>query len=96
KLAAGDGDWSAFTESTDSLQAIANAIESAEDIADAVWDEVLTGATHNIANSAGRRLREIGGFAIRQDTAQDGDTQTITLDAGASSTDDIYVGDLAV
>jgi hypothetical protein len=26
-------------------------------IADAVWDEVLNGATHNIASSAGRRLR---------------------------------------
>jgi hypothetical protein len=26
-------------------------------IADAVWDEVLSGATHNVASSAGRRLR---------------------------------------
>ena len=26
-------------------------------IADAVWDEVLNGATHNVASSAGRRLR---------------------------------------
>ncbi len=26
-------------------------------IADAVWDEVLTGATHNVAASAGKRLR---------------------------------------
>jgi hypothetical protein len=26
-------------------------------IADAVWDEVLTGATHNVTSSAGRRLR---------------------------------------
>ena len=26
------------------------------------WDEVLTGATHNIANSAGRRLRSIQNF----------------------------------
>ncbi len=30
------------------------------DIADAVWDEVLTGATHNVASSAGRRLRQLG------------------------------------
>lgn len=28
-------------------------------IADAVWDEVLTGGTHNITNSAGRRLRAL-------------------------------------
>lgn len=36
------------------------------DIAAAVWDRVLTGATHNIANSAGRRLRQIqeaGGYS---------------------------------
>jgi hypothetical protein len=29
-------------------------------IADAIWDEVLTGATHNIPSSAGRRLRQLG------------------------------------
>jgi hypothetical protein len=35
-------------------------------VADAVWDEVLTGATHNVANSAGRRLRQLqeaGGYS---------------------------------
>jgi len=31
-------------------------------IADSVWDEILTGATHNIATSAGRRLRGIQEF----------------------------------
>jgi hypothetical protein len=29
------------------------------DIADGVWDEVLSGATHNVASSAGRRLRSL-------------------------------------
>ena len=29
-------------------------------VADTVWDEVLTGATHNIPSSAGRRLRQLG------------------------------------
>ena len=28
-------------------------------VADAIWDEVLTGGTHNVTNSAGRRLRQI-------------------------------------
>lgn len=28
-------------------------------LADPIWDEVLTGGTHNVANSAGRRVREI-------------------------------------
>lgn len=33
---------------------------------DEVWDEVLTGGTHNVVNSAGRRLRqiqEVGGYS---------------------------------
>ncbi len=30
------------------------------DIATAVWNQILTAGTHNIANSAGRRLREVG------------------------------------
>jgi hypothetical protein len=38
-------------------------------IADAIWDEILTGATHNIAGSSGRRVREIGAFAIESGTA---------------------------
>jgi hypothetical protein len=29
-------------------------------VADTVWDEVLTGATHNVPASAGRRLRQLG------------------------------------
>ena len=31
---------------------------------DLIWDEVLTGATHNIANSAGRRLRNLQDFGV--------------------------------
>lgn len=33
---------------------------SNETITDAVWDETLTGVTHNIPTSSGRRLRELG------------------------------------
>jgi hypothetical protein len=32
---------------------------SSADIAGAVWDEVLTGVTHNVVNSGGRRLRQL-------------------------------------
>lgn len=35
------------------------ATDAVEEIADQVWDEVLTGATHNVVNSAGRRLRQL-------------------------------------
>jgi hypothetical protein len=33
-------------------------------IADAVWDEVLTGATHNVNRSAGKRLRQLANERI--------------------------------
>lgn len=65
---------------------------TASEIADAVWDEVLTGATHNIPASAGRRLREIGAYAIHSGTAQAGNGHSITLDAGASPSNAIYNG----
>ena len=35
------------------------AVPTVGQTADAVWDELLTGASHNIATSAGRRLREL-------------------------------------
>jgi len=59
-------------------------------IADAVWDEVLTGAVHNDATSAGRRLREITASVTHSGTAQGGAATYITLDAGASATDGAY------
>lgn len=49
-----------------------------ETVVEAVWDEILTGATHNITNSAGRRLRQIqeaGSYtrgAVFIDTSADG------------------------
>lgn len=42
-------------------------IEIQLDLGDVVWDEVLTGATHNVPTSAGRRLRgiqEFQGYAL--------------------------------
>ncbi len=61
-------------------------------IANAVWDEVLTGATHNIASSAGRRLRQLASVIVRAGTAQGPGTgnNQIQLDAGASSTNGDY------
>lgn len=56
-----------------------------------VWDRVLTGATHNIASSAGRRLRTLGSNAIFTGTASAGSADSITL-AGGSTTNGIYVG----
>lgn len=60
-------------------------------IADSVWDEILTGGTHNIATSAGRRLRNAeAGVILTEGTAQSGSDTGIIIDAGESATNDIY------
>jgi hypothetical protein len=59
-------------------------------IADAIWDEILTGGLHNIVNSAGRRVREIGAYAIESGTAQAATSNNITLAATASANDGVY------
>ena len=62
-----------------------------------VWDELLTGATHNIANSAGRRLRLLQDAGVVTDgMAQAGGPATITLESGESSTTDIFAGDRVI
>jgi len=65
---------------------------SVENTSDGVWDEILTGATHNISTSAGRRLRELAGTIVWSGTAQGPGTGTnqLQLDAGASGTDGAY------
>jgi len=72
---------------------------SAATISAAVWDELLTGATHNITSSAGKILRTIAPVsdAIYSGTlpSQSGMTSTqIKLDAGASSSDTVYNDDV--
>jgi hypothetical protein len=74
---------------------LAAAATSAQ-MVDDVWDEILTGATHNIASSAGRRVREIGAYAIESGTAQAGATNSITLAATASAVDGTYNRNLIV
>jgi len=62
-----------------------------DDTTNLIWDETLTGATHNIATSAGKRLRQIADLVIYSGTAQSGSTiNTIKLDAGASASDGAY------
>jgi len=74
-----------------SLVAGAGSALSEASIADAVWDELLTGALHNQGSSAGKRLRQISESIIREGTAQSGSTSsTIKLDSGASSQNDFY------
>lgn len=57
---------------------------------DLIWDEPLTGATHNVTQSSGKRLRALGGLILHEGIAQAGSASTITLDTGASALDDFY------
>ena len=67
------------------LVSTAGSAPSAADVADAVWDEAMSG--HVAVGSFGQRLA-----ALRSGTAQAGAAKTITLDAGASATDNLYNG----
>jgi hypothetical protein len=61
------------------------AADAVEEIADGVWDEILTGATHNIATSAGRRLRELSAARVLlTGTSSAGTATTITLTGGVA------------
>ena len=52
----------------------------------AVWDEILNKTTHNLPNSAGRRLRGLSSIIIYEDDIISGTTNTVKL--GGASTDD--------
>lgn len=60
------------------------------DIADRVWDEVLTGASHNTPTSAGRRLRDLSTSVIITGLALGATSNTILLNGDASSLDGAY------
>lgn len=62
-----------------------------------MWDEVLTGATHNIASSAGRRLRQLETATTAfSGTISSPTATTVVLDVAASGTDDFYKPGLLV
>jgi len=88
------GTISDFDETTDPVELLdsgGSAGTSAEELIDDVWDEVLTGATHNVQNSSGKILRELKeGLGIEPGTAQAGGTATITLQSDESSFDDFF------
>lgn len=52
-------------------------------VADDVWDEILTGSTHNLATSAGRRLRTLQDFGLYEG----GGVWIDTVNGSAGTTD---------
>jgi len=81
-----------ITDNSGNVTLSENARYDVDQVADAVWDEVLSGATHNITNSAGRKLRALAGQIIREEQAQraGANSNQIQLDAGASALDGAY------
>jgi len=65
--------------------------DAGSEIADAVWDEALTGATHNVPTSAGRRLRQLGD-AI-PGTVTDSAPSTTDFDTDLSGYGDNFLND---
>ena len=68
----------------------------AGEVAWEVWEEILTGATHNTATSAGRRLRQIASTLVYDGTVVSSTTNSVVLDAAASVTTNIYRGNVIV
>ena len=81
----------------DTTTAVTNDVGITAAAVDLVWDEVLTGATHNVNNSSGKRLRQVeAAFVITAGTAQAGGVASITLASGESATDNIFSGDRVI
>jgi hypothetical protein len=60
-------------------------------LVDLIWDEPLTGATHNVATSSGKRLRQTTAFQQIDSTVIDAAATTTTFVTGlTSSVDDFY------
>lgn len=74
------------------LDAIVSTATGMVEIAKAVWDRVLSGATHNIPASAGRRVRQLGVPPFSYDDTITGTptSTTVELQATASATPDFY------
>jgi hypothetical protein len=90
-----------FSLAATGLDAIGQAATGMVEIAKAVWDRVLSGALHNIASSAGKRLRQLdAAFEVTSGTAVAGSTSTTinlnSADGADVTTDDIYSGDRVV
>jgi hypothetical protein len=60
-------------------------------LVDLIWDEPLTGATHNVATSSGKRLRQTTAFQQIDSTVIDAAATTTTFITGlTSAVDDFY------
>jgi hypothetical protein len=62
-------------------------------LVDLIWDEPLTGATHNVATSSGKRLRQSTAFQQIDSTVIDASATTTTFITGLTSAVDDFFND---
>jgi hypothetical protein len=62
-------------------------------LVDLIWDEPLTGATHNVATSSGKRLRQTTAFQQIDSTVVDASATTTTFVTGLTSAVDDFFND---
>jgi hypothetical protein len=62
-------------------------------LVDLIWDEPLTGATHNVATSSGKRLRQTTAFQQIDSTVIDASATTTTFVTGLTSSVDNFYND---
>jgi hypothetical protein len=62
-------------------------------LVDLIWDEPLTGATHNVATSSGKRLRQSTAFQQIDSTVIDASATTTTFATGLDSAVDNFYND---
>ena len=62
-------------------------------LVDLIWDEPLTGATHNVAHSSGKRLRQTTAFQQIDSTVIDASATTTTFITGLTSSVDNFYND---
>ena len=65
-------------------------IFNSDTISVAVWDEPLTGLTHNLPTSAGRQIRALASLIIFEGDVQSSTANTVVLDIDASDQDGAY------
>jgi|GWRWMinimDraft_5_1066013.scaffolds.fasta_scaffold04220_3 hypothetical protein len=81
-----DGETAIVTPEAVELDSAATAA-----LVDLIWDEPLTGATHNVATSSGKRLRQTTAFQQIDSTVIDAAATTTTFVTGlTSAVDDFY------
>jgi hypothetical protein len=78
--------------------ALTDFFTSSAQLVDDIWDEVLTGATHNVASSSGRRLRQLeAGVVLASGTLDAATSSSVDLETGvASEVDDFHTNDVIV